>query len=429
MIIPKPPSFIEPVSTPLFGICWYGNPGDGLSLVAYCGGGGSAATGVRNTLTVRVVGNDLVEPLQISTGDDIGVSVKIIQNPLTQQLHLFCALGSRVVRYQLPEGRPTGEIQVGDGVNAVAINAMCDTLAVGCESGTVKMYKISDDTLGDLPVHVYEGHSKAVCAVVFSPREGYLLSSAKDGTARVWKNEECIEVLTCDVKDPKAPPPKRVTQVLVRGCAFGDLMGQLVYTIASGRRGKAYLAKWGMTPDKKHYKCIERTEVSPCPISAMCLSEDGGMMALGSVDGSLILWGIEKWRALKKFPEIHDLPVTCCAARPFSLPLRGDDGNIQMHALTASADSKLAWLSMSRPSRARSSKPLGVGGSISLQTLINFMARVAILGWIFMPVIREMRDRCEGTWIEGGYTQMFQCIRHEVLFAPDTVPGVLVPPH
>ena len=37
---------------------------------------------------------------------------------------------------------------------------------------------------------------------------------------------------------------KRPPQILVRGCAYGDLEGRTMYTIASGKRGPAYLTKW-----------------------------------------------------------------------------------------------------------------------------------------------------------------------------------------
>jgi WD40 repeat protein len=180
---------------------------------------------------------------------------------------------------------------------------------------------MTDEELYPDPVFVLEGHEKAVCAVSFAPRlQDRILSSAKDGTARIWQNGDCLAVLKCDISDPKVPPPARTPQVLVRGCAFGDLDGQVVYTIASGRRGKAYLSHWEEIPvaDEKQpveYELVMRTECSPCPISAMSLSGDASLLAMGSVDGTIILWSIEQWRALKRFTEVHDLPVTCIAAR------------------------------------------------------------------------------------------------------------------
>jgi WD40 repeat protein len=417
---PRPPSIIDTVTTPLFGICWYGNPGDGTSIVAYCGGGGSAATGVKNFMTIREAGE---EPMEISTGDQIGVSLTIIQNPVTSKLHLLVAVGTKVERYSLPGGLKTGEIEVGDNLNCVAVNAMTDLLACGCENGTVKVYKISDDHLGDLPLHTYEGHSKAVSSVSFSLRDNFLISSAKDGTARVWKNGKAVGTLTCSIKDhkDKAPPPKREAQVLVRGCAFGDMNGKLIYTVASGRRGNAYLSKWEYTKDEK-YECITRTKISACPISAMSLSSDAGLLALGAVDGTVILWGIERWKPLKSFREVHDLPVTCIAARPYPLPLKVDENGVHMHAISASADSQLAWLSLHFPPR-KPRKP------VSFKGILHSMVKLAVALCMLYPVANEVWEKCEDKWDNQGYAKTWECIRDDVLVAPVSRPGILIPPH
>lgn len=432
---PRPPSRIDAVATPLFGICWYGDPGTGLSIVAHCGGGGSAATGVKNTITVITAADEPVEELIISTGDQVGVAIQVVRNPITHSLRLFVGLGSKVHVYDLPSGELAEEVSVGDNVNAIAINSLTSRLAVGCESGTVKLFAMDntqDKFENTLPIATLEGHSKSVCAVAFAPRgEEKLVSSAKDGTARVWQGDDCLGVLECSIEDSKAPPPKRqqkVQQVLVRGCNFGDLMGDVIYTVASGRRGKAFLTRW--VADGKGYQCDERTECSPCPISAMSLSGDAGMVALGAVDGTIILWGIERWRPLMKFVEVHDLPVTCIAARPFPVPLLCDEDNdgVEMHALSASADSQLAWLTLQRklPSSKRGQS------DTNLKTIVHSLLKMALLGWILYPVANEIRDKCEDqmyTTPTGSIGQTWDCIRHQVLLAPTSRPGIAVAPY
>ena len=415
----RPPSRIDVVTTPLFGLCWYGDPGDGTSIVASCGGGGSAATGVKNLITVRIAGE---EDMEIDTGNQVGVSLSIVRNPLTSELRLYVALGKKVNCYGLPTCELIDEVSVDDNVNAIALNGMCDRLAVGCESGEIKVYKIVDGCVDDLPEYTCEGHTKAVCAVAFSPREHKLVSSAKDGTARVWRNGQEIGVLTCSVQAPRGPPPRRALSVLVRGCAFGDLMGNVIYTVASGRRGKAFLSRWEFQDNQ--YTCLERTECSPCPISAMSLSGDAGLLALGAVDGTIILWGTERWKSLKQFPEVHDLPVTCIAARPFPVPLKSDEDDVQMHAISASADSRMACLTLQRRTRARKSAT-----QRSLKTTLNSLVRMAIYGWLLYPVGNEIWDKCESAWTNDGYTRTFECIRDDVLVAPASRPGILVPPY
>jgi WD40 repeat protein len=198
-------------------------------------------------------------------------------------------------------------------------------------------------------------------------------------------------------------------------------MGNVIYTIASGRRGKAFVSKWGFKDNQ--YELLERTECCPCPISAFSLSGDAGLLALGSVDGTIILWGIERWKVMKKFPEVHDLPVTCIAARPYPVPLKGDEDGIQMHALSASADSQLACLTLQRRTKGRKSS------RGSLKSTLNSWVKMALFAWILYPVANEVWDKCADEWNSNGYSKAWECIRYDVLIAPASRPGILVPPH
>jgi hypothetical protein len=372
------------------------------------------------------------DELVISTGDQVGVAITIIKNPITGNLRLFVGLGKNVNMYDLPSGELRHEIVAGDNVNAIAVNSLTSRLAVGCDDGTVLVYGMNnqDDSILEIktPMFILEGHEKAVCAVAFAPRvEDKLVSSAKDGTVRVWLGQDCLGVLKCSILDPKGPPPKGQGQILVRGCSFGDLMGDVVYSVASGRRGKAFLSRWIATKDG--YQCDERTECSPCPVSAMSLSGDAGMVALGATDGTVILWNVEKWKAMKKFPEVHDLPVTCIAARPFPVPLLCDEDSdgVQMHAISASADSQLAWLTMQRRGRSK-----GVPSETNLKSVLNTILKAAFLGWLLYPVANEINDKCRNDLnvvSQGNIGKTWECIRYEVLLAPATRPGIAVPPY
>ena len=423
---PRPPSKIEPIATPCFGMHWYADPATGESMIAYCGGGGAAATGVQNFFKVTQGGASL----EVPTGNEVGVGIQIVQNPITGLRHVFVALGKELHRYSLPDGELTGKIECGDNLNCLNVNNMADQVVVGCENGTAIIYEMNDEELFPDPVYVLEGHEKAVCGVAFAPRlQDRVLTSAKDGTAKVWQNGECLASLVCDITDHNAPPPARTPQVLVRGCAFGDLDGQVVYTIASGRKGKAYLSHWEEIPPetddptqaRRAYELVMRTECSPCPISAMSLSGDASLLAMGSVDGTIILWSIEKWKALKRFPEVHDLPVTCIASRPYAIPLQGDEEEgIEFHAVSASADSQLAFLTMQR----RGPRKAGDGPSFSFLSTLKSVVKLIVLYYAFQPVAKEIQTKCTPEWnakASQGYWPVLECIRDEGLWAPNAV--------
>jgi WD40 repeat protein len=417
----KPPNRVDPLNFPVFGISWFGNPGNGLSLVAYCGGGGSAKTGVNNAILIRAPDGDT---RRIDTGDDVGVALKIVQDPQSGFIFLMVALGKRVVRYSLPGTEMRGVIDVGgEGVNAINVNNMVNIIACGCESGEVKVYKISDDQFdASNLLYVCKGHTSTVCSLDFSCVGGRMVSSAKDGTARVWSSEgESIAELKCSIEGGKQTGKKtpKNASVLVRGCAFGDMEGRVVFTVASGRRGSAFLAGW--QEGEQGWQC-ERLEISDVPISAMSLSTDGRLLTLGSVDGSVILFGVDDWKPLKSFKEVHDLPVTCIAARPFDVPLQGEEDGVRFHALSASADSKLAHLSLQRRA-PKQSKPGAYDDFFKM--IWNTMLFMAIAYLVLLrPLYEDAIEKCSYAMRKQGVEIVLECLLNDVLIAPNSHPGV-----
>jgi WD40 repeat protein len=417
--MPKPryPSKIDPLSFPVFGLNWWANPGTGDNVVSYCGGGGSAKTGVTNKIVVRI--ND-DPPLEISTGDDVCVQVTVWQDYRTNEIMLFGAIGSSVKRFALPSGQVSADIAVKDcgGTNVVAVNALGTRMGVGCESGDVHVFHIEGDTFS--PIHLLKGHEKAVCSLSFALRSPLLLSSAKDGTARVWLNDQAVDTMTCDVSDPKTPPPKKPPQVLVRGTAFGDLEGKLVYTVASGRRGQAYLSKW--ISHGSSYMLDTRTEIHPCPVSAMNLSGDASLLALGGVDGTIVLFDVMTWKPIKKWMEVHELPVTCIAARPYPTPSKGDQDGMMYHAISASADSQLGVLTLMRSGPTKKREAGASSGGETTLPWFTVVFWTCILLSILYTIAQEAMDMC-------SMDLSMSCVMNEVLIAPSSRPGILVPPH
>jgi hypothetical protein len=440
------------LSFPVFGISWYADPADGRSIYAYTGGGGSARTGVFNKIVIQDAQS--TEAQTLSTGDLVGLALQIYKHPISQKLWMVVSLGKQVRRYTIPEGKLCGmfsfenhpqlDPKLYDSCVALAVNGMADKLAVGFDSGHVAVFAISDDENDAFvsdnnnrnakqPFLSCQGHEKAICSLFFSMHGGRILSSAKDGTARVWNaTGECLSVLTCAVEDPKMHGAK----VLVRGCAFTDLQGQQLLTVASPRRGKAYLAKWiqtggsggDRTTPAHNFECSIRTECSPCPISAMSISQDACLLALGAVDGSIILWNVVDWKPFKIFKEVHDLPVTCIAARPYPVPLRGEEWTgVSIHARSASADSQLACLTLQTKVPKRTGESGYSTGGSDIMVMIHRMLMTAVLLWILSPIAREAVDRCDEKWRTDGLDAFRTCVIENVLIAPSWRPGISSP--
>lgn len=515
------PSKIDALPFPVFGLAWYGTPSaisttaggntntdgkknPGISALAYCGGGGSSKTGVFNKIItmLAVDGGEGERRIEIDTGEALcfGISLFRPHDDDSGMVRLLACVGDEVLLYGIPiaggadsfdgmaaEGEEKdeaillGTVNVGQGygANVTAFSEifrngkLLHCVAVGCENGTVMLYELHREQQSQVgavnkvqfvETAVCRGHTKAVCAIHFHPRGSEVLSSAKDGSARIFSSETGMQigVMECEVHYPNGPPPKKppseaqqktkdprmmkkAPQILVRGCAYGDLEGRTIYTVASGKRGAAYLSKWktlvplssgpspGGAPKALSIRQEYRIQCSTVPISATSLSSDGTLLSLGSVDGAIMLYNLETKKVLKSF-QGHDLPVTCLASRPIPsvLMLPGEmEGGVNYDAVSASADNRLGRWTLQRKSRIQPQKqPRSKRKAGALESLLWNIMRVPILIFVFllMVAIHDVFDLCHE---EVGLSALMMdmnaarhCIYREVLWAESTRAGV-----
>ena len=471
---------MESLLFPAFGMSWYADPADGRSVVAYCGGGGSARTGVNNAIIVQDCSreHDFVQR-RINTANLVGYMVQIYSNPVTKQLWMVVALGHQVQRYSLPDAKLNGVLLVesigeyitvisdDDGVpqpqsgepedsterpadraETARVNAMADRLAVGLLSGCICVYATADDAFlgaSGAPLYVCQGHTKDICDLQFSLQNHLLVSSARDGTARVWdsRNGQSLQTLECDVSDPNAPnnrPSKKPRRgpigpgpITVKASAFLDIPGQNLVTLASGRRGRAFLTHWRRKD--AGFTVLRRTPLLPVAASSMSLSQCGELLAAGGCDGTVVLWNIPEWKLLKQFLECHELPVTGIAARPYPVPLQGEsEDGIAVHARSASGDSTLARLTLQKraPRAPREWTPREGGGvCYNLSRLLHRLIQWTVLVILVAPLGRRavLQCRSPNSSLTVPFRAWTQCIWENVVLAPSSRPGVASPPY
>eukprot|EP00571_Detonula_confervacea_P006757 CAMPEP_0172313064 /NCGR_PEP_ID=MMETSP1058-20130122/19273_1 /TAXON_ID=83371 /ORGANISM="Detonula confervacea, Strain CCMP 353" /LENGTH=579 /DNA_ID=CAMNT_0013026653 /DNA_START=176 /DNA_END=1915 /DNA_ORIENTATION=+ len=565
----RPPSQVDSLTFPVFGLTWYGAPSsptknDGCSVIAYCGGGGSAKTGVGNKIVVLVTADDYnssqsaaasaadsgvgegdssaaasqpsssfstfaSRQVDISTGEALCFGIHAFRpyNDPLNMVRLLACVGDEILLYGIPllasEANNTATASGGDdaiAANDAASNNNNDNgndkdgaillaktnvgkgyganvstysglhqngkfihcIAVGCENGTVVNFHLNQTTPNNeqsfefVKVSECKGHTKAICAVNFHPRGHQLLSSAKDGTARIFDaaNGNPLGLLKCEVHDPNGPAPpaipaantgtmktkdprmmKRPPQILVRGCAYGDLEGKIIYTVASGKRGAAYLTKWrtlvplnrpppeaagaggpttttaSLSSQPLSINQEYRIQCSPVPISATSLSSDGTLLTMGSVEGSLLLYNLESKKVLKEFKEVHDLPVTCVASRPVPnlLMLPGElEGGVNFDAVSASADNRLGRWTLQRKSRVKKLVPPRSARKRSgVEVYLWELLRIPLFMLFLLAVVamRDTMDICREEFglsalvMDAGVSNAGHCLYREVLWAEE----------
>jgi WD40 repeat protein len=473
---PGPGTDIERTHFPVFGLCW------SSSLLVHCGGGGSSKTGVGNSIVCSGDGAGVTGSTTIDTGDDICVNVDVFPkvsagSDYREHVHgpsfIAAAIGGGPVRiYHSVTGHCMGtyhpENKDWEGFNTVKFSPNGHALLAGCENGTVISFALHWDHMGgeslDHPPKVTftklatfmaiaapppsepargpppilvdhkAGHSKAICCLAYNPfpQQANLnecLTCAKDGCLKLWnyRTGELRASMSCPIFELGAPIPKRQVQVLVRGCFYGT--NGLMYTVQSGRRGKAYVSQWRLVSQNQSNQAQQQTGaihpgqkqmqitlaelgricIADFPISAMCMSSTATTLYCGSVEGSVIVIDAASLRLQKTYDNVHDLPVTAMSPRP-SLelsPMFDMDRGVQV--VTASADSKMVRLSTRR-------KPMSW---IAFWVNFIFTVGVCILFWYSFA-----GNKCYTDLLALQCTTYRTCILYS-LVAPNDMAGVL----
>jgi hypothetical protein len=574
---PRPPSWIDPLRVPVFGMTWHTlstpsprqqqqqqqppiSPISPQHIIAYSGGGGSAKTGVHNHVVVQMNngnngnGHLMLDELSISTGDKVGIAVRLYEEqeqdddqqqhhngedddgsgpppPSSPRLYLLVSLGDEILQYELLLLRGSGKtrsnnaetteaVLVGrfdlppfelagvthtDMCNALAVNhqyhhAVVATtttdqqpaagrllLALGCESGLVRLYAIvnthqqhhfhhdyevttssTSTSTTFVPVNLCQGHIGTVCAVHFANTcPDRFVSSAKDGTARVWQIYGTIvrpeSTLICDCTDPNAendnkkknkkksrPMKPGSNPIMVRGCAFAGDNDEIIITVASPRRGAAFLTAWHRNPEGGGFGVAQRTLVSSVPVSAMAASTSTTTttpsgatttttyVALGTTDGTILIWDINHWTLLRKFDQIHELPVTCVVLRPhcFDTVDGGTDDDfettITVHARSASADGKLACLSLQKhvPTKRHPARVVSPTKRLRGMAVLHHLLSTILIVLILSPILQEIcwsHTGCDWNTRKSWWS-FIVCLVENVVWAPGDRPGLTRPP-
>ena len=381
------------------------------------------------------------------------------------------------------EARLVSEVNVGKdyGTNALGLSPLKDAIMVGCENGSLCLLKWNVQSMNLETTDIeLKGHIKAVCKVEFHPNQpNILVSSAKDGTCRIWNlalppSEACFDLMKCHIYDGANPPKDQKLlnpkpgQAVVKGCAFGDLEGRVVYTLQSGRKPDktnrkkgAFLSVWKMVrrimevpleeeppaghqegpPTKQNQQQQQqppprqrkevfvfeeqlRLPVSNYPASAFSLSGDFSTIAIGDTDGCITLLSTKNFKPIKYWRNVHDLPVTCISARPLPMDLAGEaQFGVQVDAVSCSADNQMVFLTKQRKSTL---KPVKSNGSRSTGSWFGFWFWFNLLFLALVAYVANVSYHVCRYEIENGpdLQEIKECVLHTVLWAPSNRPGI-----
>jgi len=403
---------------PVFDVFW-GSNSNAKNLLAIAGGGGSAKSGVGNNLNICEVSMtkntlNLKTPIDVNTGDELCGVVSLnskgtmLAAGFGSQINIYSVVVDRLIL--IGKLRLESEVEGGASVNSLTFGLQDQALVAGCEDGCVKQWRLKNvfaaekiaktlvsessenpqqalDHLSFDAAPTFKGHTAAITAVVFHPDVNVLASTAKDGTCRIFEGRHATELaqLACET-DPQAlalelklastprsrtprPPPKLPQ---FRSCRFSS-NGDQLFTIQSTSRGPVTLKCTNLQIEflsKRFSVTVGKCQkVIPANVPATCMSVsyDGERVAIGTVEGKVIILNSSNLAKIQQF-QAHDLPVTALCFAP-------DSTNMPYDLISSSADSKCTLM-----------KSQGSSSSF-LKAFIAILVLVFSVGWNYTKFI------------------------------------------
>ncbi|GAA0160164.1 guanyl-nucleotide exchange factor [Lithospermum erythrorhizon] len=271
---------------PLYGAAWIPSSASSAAMKSYvvlAGGGGEGRSGIPNALLVSEFdfpSNSLADQpvAKLGTGSDLPYRISV--HP--QGEGLICALPNSCRWFEWdPSSDNNGSLNlktsekvleqledVGQQL-ALAFNQEGSLLAVGGEDGKLRVFKwpSMEIILDEATAH------SSVKDLDFSPDSKYLVSVGS-GSGRVWDMTSSTSIASLSKENGD----------MFGFCRFSHNDNQVLYVTAMTDRG-GNIVKFNTSS----WKRLKSKQIVRDPISSFSVSDDGNLLAVGTIEGSILV--------------------------------------------------------------------------------------------------------------------------------------------
>lgn len=196
------------------------------------------------------------------------VAVGHVGPPVNKLVALTNGAGGPVL-FDVESGKVVRRLSTQAGPSAALAPFTQPFGLVGGEGGSVVLFDLAEGR----EVRRFDGHTRSVSGVAFSPDGRQLLSGACDGTIRLWQTATGKELRRMDGHEG-----------IVRAVAFD---GNGRRALSAGWDGTARL--WDLATGKQ----LRVFDKHSAAVSSIAVSPNGYQMATASTDGTVRLWNLE----------------------------------------------------------------------------------------------------------------------------------------